>query len=191
MCNRFAGNVELFAMRILLSFELMAGAGITPPRSHAVELFPEGRNPSCMSSCSTPACSQLSESLWGELVCMWDGEGRKESRQNRLKIISAGLGYRTWEKTTFNRYCIVKANITWSAVVLNHFSKWPLFSLFFQPWPFEPSLNSPSLVHTSPGFFLPLLLSLLLCLGSLGLCSRHQINPNFSHVSFTQKTDKM
>lgn len=176
----------------------MAGTGVAPPCSHAVELFPEGRNPSCFSSCSTPACSQLSESLWGELMCTCDGEGRKEgrkARQYRLKIMRAGLGCKIWEKTTFSRCCIIKANITVSSLTqpmgLKPFSKQPLFSLFFQPWPFEPSLNSPSLVHTSPGFFLPLLFFLLVCLESLGLCGRHQITLNFSHITFTQKTGKM
>lgn len=150
------------------------------PASQAVALLPVA---SSQKACGVSSCA-----------CVMEKEGRK-ARQYRLKIMRAGLGCRIWEKTTFSRCCIIKANITGSSLTqpmgLKPFSKQPLFSLFFQPWPFEPSLNSPSLVHTSPGFFLPLLFFLLVCLESLGLCGRHQITLNFSHITFTQKTGKM
>lgn len=100
----------------------MTGTGIAPPCNHAVEVFPEGRSPSCSSSCRTPACSHFSESLWGELGCMCDGEEWEKSRQTRLKTISAEPGYRIWGKTTVTGNCTVKTNIT----VSSHSQQWVL-----------------------------------------------------------------
>lgn len=105
-----------------LSRELTTSTGIAAPCNHAVEVFPEGWSPSCSSSCRIPACSHLSESLWGELRCLCDGEEWEESRQNRLKIISAELGCRIWGKTTVIGYCTVKTNIT----VSSHSQQWVL-----------------------------------------------------------------
>lgn len=114
-------------------------------------------------------------------VHVWQREkrqGKNEGKQaEQAEDHQCRARYRTWKQTTFCHCCIVKANsshITWSAVGFKSFSKWPFFRLFFQPYPYEPSLNAPSLLQSFSLF--PLLFSLLVCLESLGLCCRHQIN---------------
>lgn len=149
----------------------MTWTGIPPPCNHAAELFPEGRSSSCNSSCrispvatSQKACGES----WNASVMEKSGE---EIGQKRLKLISAGLRYRIWEKTTFICYCAIKNNITvWSCSqqwVLNPSANGLCQLFFFQPWSFNPSLNSLSSIHTSPFFFLPLLFSLVVCFGAL------------------------
>lgn len=196
MCNRFERNVELFAMRISSPVSLRQEQAL-----HLLAVMPQscflkpGILPAPQAVALLPVAS--SQKACGESLCSCVMQKkRKERRQSRLKIdhqCRATVQDLGEDHLQLLLHCKGQHEgfITQSAVGLKPFSKQPLFSLFFQPWPFEPSLNSSSPVHILPGFFLPLLFSLLVCLESLGLCCRHQMTLNFSHVTLTQETGKI
>lgn len=138
MCNRFERNVELFAMRISSPVSLREEQAL-----HLLAVMPQscflkpGILPAPQAVALLPVAS--SQKACGESLCSCVMQKkRKERRQSRLKIISAGLRYRIWEKTTFSCYCIVKANMKVSSLS--------------QQWVLNPSASSLCSVFSSnPG----------------------------------------
>jgi len=98
---------------------------------HAI---PEGRNRTYISLHILWVFSQITVSLWGELVCMLDEERRWRKEQRKAGKIAdhqCRARGRIWEQIIFSHYCIVKATVEFLHLVLNPLASG--LSSVFQP----------------------------------------------------------